>query len=191
MHGETFKAKKIREKNRDSQFGEKFYKDLIKLPGLDIGPKNYGNPYGLTCVDLDYPGYDGVTLPFETSSQETVYSSHCLEHIEDWAKAINEWWRVLKIGGHLIVTVPHQYLYEKKKSLPSNFNKDHKRLYTPWLLMNQIEFSLPGPNTWRLVYLRDCDEDFDYSIGPKSHSKGRYEIECVIKKITRPNWSLC
>jgi hypothetical protein len=36
-------------------------------------------------IDIDYPGYDGVRLPFDDDSQDAVFSSHCLEHIDDYA----------------------------------------------------------------------------------------------------------
>ena len=65
---------------------------------LDIGFKG-GGVYtsgvvpileGAVGVDLDYPGYDGMTLPFGTGTQDTVYSSHCLEHIPDFIRAMQE-----------------------------------------------------------------------------------------------------
>ena len=34
---------------------------------------------GAIGVDLDYPGYDGATLPFPNESQDAVYSAHSLE----------------------------------------------------------------------------------------------------------------
>src|SRR3954451_8182591 len=72
-------------------------------------------------IDLDYPGYDGVHLPFPDETQDSVYSSHCLEHIDDWRASLREWHRVTKIGGFIILTVPHQHLYEKRRELPSRW----------------------------------------------------------------------
>jgi SAM-dependent methyltransferase len=137
---------------------------------LDIGYKGYTSD-ALTIVpqaigiDLDYPGYDGRILPFSDASQDAVYSSHCLEHIADYRHAIGEWFRVLKPGGYLIIVVPHQFLYEKRTGLPSRWNEDHKRFYTPASLMAEIERSLL-PNAYRLRHLVDNDLDYDYAIGP-------------------------
>ncbi len=41
-----------------------------------------------------------------------VFSSHTLEHIENWQSALKEWWRLVKHGGHLILYLPHPVLYE-------------------------------------------------------------------------------
>lgn len=177
----------------DRRSKEGFYK-YLEGTGLDIGYKGsvkdadpiVNNAIG---IDTDYPGYDGVHLPFASETRDFVYNSHCLEHIKDWKEAIREWMRVVKIGGYLIITVPHMYLYEKKASLPSRWNGDHKRFYTPGSLMIEVENAL-SPNSYRVVYLKDCDEGFDYNIGPTNHSCGEYQIELVLKKIKCPNWEI-
>ncbi len=70
---------------------------------------------------MDYPGYDGLRLPFPNDSQDAVYSSHCLEHIPNSNAALAEWYRVLRLGGYIVLAVPHQWLYERKATVPSRF----------------------------------------------------------------------
>jgi hypothetical protein len=139
-------------------------------------------------VELDYPGYDGVHLPFEDGSQDAVFASHCLEHIDDWKTILADWFRVLKIGGYLVIAVPHHQLYERKAYLPSRFNGNHKRFYTPRSLMAEIETALPL-GAWRLRSLRDIDEGFRYDVPPEVHPKGCYEIELVVEKIRTPGYA--
>jgi SAM-dependent methyltransferase len=179
------------QKGHDARRRSGFYAHFLSGPAvLDIGFRG-GHPRAepITAnaigVELDYPGYDGRTLPFPAESQDAVFSSHCLEHIDDYRQALSEWYRVLKIGGYLIIAVPHQYLYERKPTLPSIFNPDHKRLYTPQSLLREIEDSIPIDG-YRLRSLRDNDEDFDYTIAPSEHARGMYEIELVLQKIARP-----
>ena len=136
-------------------------------------------------VDLNYPGYDGTHLPFASESQDAVYSSHCLEHISDARASLFDWFRVLKTGGFLIVVVPHYQLYDKAFSFPTFYNNDHKRLYHPGLLLNELHQALPV-GSWRLRHCRDNDEGFDYNLPVNAHSVGCYEIECVIEKIAQP-----
>jgi SAM-dependent methyltransferase len=136
-------------------------------------------------IELDYPGYDGVSLPFEDGSQDAVFASHTLEHIEDHRTALAEWFRVLKVGGYLVVAVPHQYLYERKSALPSRFNGDHKRFYTPASLLREIEEAL-RPGCYRIRSLRDIDDGFAYDLPPERNPVGCYEIEAVVEKILPP-----
>ena len=138
-------------------------------------------------IDLGYPGYDGNTLPFPDASQDAVFASHVLEHIEDWAASLADWYRVLKIGGHMVIAVPHRDLYERKATLPSRFNLDHKRFYTPASLLNEIEEALPVGG-YRIRSLRDIDEGFDYAVPPDRHAAGCYEIELVLQKIKIPEY---
>jgi SAM-dependent methyltransferase len=161
---------------------------------LDIGYRGYIDnaipvvPQAIG-VELDYPGYDGRTLPFADHTQDAVFASHCLEHIEDYRNAFREWHRVLKIGGFIVIAVPHKFLYEKRTGLPSRWNEDHKRFYTPASLMAEVEASLP-PNTYRLRHLIDNDFGYDYTIPPSRHAGGCYEIELVLERIVPPAWQL-
>lgn len=162
--------------------------------GLDIGYAGYVEgtvPILETAIgiDLNYSGYDGTTLPFNSESQDYVYSSHCLEHIQDYKASIVDWFRVLKTNGYMIIAVPHQYLYEKKLTLPSVWNEGHLRFYTPSSLLKEIEESLQ-PNSYRVRLLEDGDNQFNYNIVPPAHSEGQYEITLVIQKIIPPEWKL-
>jgi SAM-dependent methyltransferase len=142
-----------------------------------------------TGVDRDYPGYDGVRLPFADATQDAVHSSHCLEHLPDYRAAIAEWFRVLKIGGYLVLTVPHRWLYERKPTPTSRFGgNQHLRFYTVGSLAAEIEASLP-PGNYRIRVLRDNDDNFDYSIPPELHAEGCYEIELVLQKIALPAYA--
>ena len=161
---------------------------------LDIGYKGYESdvlpivPQAIG-VDLDYPGYDGEMLPFATASQDAVFSSHCLEHVKDARATIREWFRVLRIGGFLVVCVPHQYLYERRIELPSPWNLDHRRFYTPATLMADVEAALE-PNSYRVRHLIDNDLGYDYAIPLHQHPGGCYEIELVLERIAPPVWRL-
>lgn len=139
-------------------------------------------------VDLDFPGYDGMKLPFADESVDAIFTSHVLEHVENYKNTIQNWYRVLKIGGYIVCIVPHQYLYEKRPHLPSRWNIDHKRFYTPGSLLLEFEESLQ-PNSYRVRHLCDNDLWFDYNRGPDEHSYGCYEIELVIEKIKGPYWN--
>jgi len=172
-----------------------FYDRFMRGEGLDIGYKgSIGEQAeavlpGAIGVDLGYPGYDGTKLPFADESKDYVFASHVLEHIPNHLEALREWFRVIKVGGYVIITVPHQYLYEKKLSFPSNFNRGHVHYFRPHTLLQSIDYSLT-PNTWRVRHMIDNDRGYNYSIPPEKHCGGAMEIECVIQKIVKPAWEL-
>jgi SAM-dependent methyltransferase len=184
-------ARKTYAAKLDDGFIKKY---LSGMAILDIGYKGYENnvvpivPQAIG-IDVDYPGYDGRRLPFPDRSQDAVFSSHCLEHVENARAAVNEWFRVLKTDGFLVLCVPHQHLYERKSTPPSMWNPDHRRFYTPATLLADIEGALE-PNTYRLRHLADNDAHYDYSIPPDQHPAGCYEIELVIQRIKQPAWGL-
>lgn len=181
--GETSKTYQIK---IDSGFLDKYLSgdNILEIGhrgGTDV-QTDLGIVPNATGVDIGFPGYDGIHLPFDDYSQDAVYSSHCLEHIDDYKNALREWFRVIKIYGYLIIAVPHYQLYEKKNTPPSRYNPDHKRFYHPGRLLNEIYESLPK-GEWRLRQCEDHDIGFDYSIPANVHSVGTYEIECVIQKL--------
>lgn len=138
-------------------------------------------------VDVGYPGYEGATFPFADASFDAIYSSHCFEHIGDWLGVLRDWYRLLKVGGFLVIVVPHQLLFERKRSLPSPINPDHKRFYTPRSLLGEIETAF-AENSYRVRHLVENDKGFDYSIMPYQGTDGCYEIELVIEKLAKPFW---
>lgn len=116
-----------------------------------------------------------------------VYSSHCLEHLSNPITALNNWFRILKTNGYLILYIPHRDLYEKKKELPSRWNLDHKNFFLPYedeepntlgLLscLNKTDYK------FEVIYIKTCD--FNHTItNPLLHSNGEYSIECIVKKL--------
>lgn len=182
------------EKAHEVRVSSGFYKAYMSGQGLDVGYDGGVKdsvPVLETAigVDLNYPNYDGTRLPFDNESKDYIYSSHCLEHIVNPTEVIQDWFRVIKVGGYLVIVVPHQFLYEKKLRPPSMYNRDHKMFLTPAKLLFLVENSLE-PNSYRIVHMRDNDMGYNYNLPPTNHSQGCYEIECVIKKINKPNWEL-
>ncbi len=131
----------------------------------------------------------GFALPFPDASQDAVYSSHCLEHIADYRAVLQDWFRTLKVGGYLVIIVPHKFLFERKRDLPSRWNKEHRRYYTPSSFMREIEETF-DPNSYRIRHLVDNDLGFDYSLTPLHGGIGYFEIELVLEKLPKPGWEL-
>ena len=81
----------------------------------------------------------------ESESQDFVFSSHLLEHIDDYAAALKEWWRVIKPGGYLVLYLPHKDLYPNKGEEGSN--PDHKHDFMP----TDIKAAMRDLGGWSLL----------------------------------------
>jgi len=83
---------------------------------------------------------------FADRSFDSVFSSHVLEHIEDTEKTLREWWRVVKVGGHLTLYLPHRDHYPRMGQPGSN--NDHKHDFAP---EDIVEIMAKMPGGWDLV----------------------------------------
>jgi len=121
-------------------------------------------------------------------SFEVVWASHVLEHMKNPSVAIQNWWRILKPGGTMVINVPSKWLYEKRNEPPSRWNGEH---YTFWLLdreeppftrslFKEVTENTPGGE---LLLLRVLDEGW-VSNGPDVHSGGEYSLEAVVRKLS-------
>ena len=75
--------------------------------GLDIGAGYWPLP-GSTPIDNEVgSGAANRIEDIQNESQDYVFSSHCLEHILEWEKALDTWISKIKPGGILFLYLPH------------------------------------------------------------------------------------
>lgn len=117
----------------------------VQLFGIQMNP------------DLTVPDCSKLPL-FASSSMDFVFSSHLLEHIEDFEAALKEWWRIIKSGGHLCLYVPHRDLYPNIGV--DGANPDHKHDFSQEQLVSAME-DIGG---WDLLRNEKRDQDREYSI---------------------------
>ncbi len=105
--------------------------------GLDIGAgpdglSRYCGVFPLLHAVRDWDLADGdaqYLAGVADASVDFVHASHCLEHMRDPRVALSHWLRVVRPGGHVIVTVPDEDMYEAGV-WPSRRNSDHKWTFT-------------------------------------------------------------
>ncbi|AMV25176.1 hypothetical protein VT84_12325 [Gemmata sp. SH-PL17] len=79
---------------------------------------------------FDAPDGDAQDLArYPDARFDFLHSSHCLEHLRDPFAALANWVRVVRPGGHLVVLVPDEDLYEQGV-WPSTFNAEHRHTFT-------------------------------------------------------------
>lgn len=135
--------------------------------GLDLGAGDFRIlPHATTVDNMHHAQFgfnqkpdvlcDVSTLSvFSSQSQDWVFSSHTLEHIEDTAAALKEWWRVIKPNGYLVLYLPHKDFYPNIGE--DHANPDHKHDFVPDDVIAKM------PNGWDLIEKQDRNEDQEYS----------------------------
>lgn len=118
-----------------SQFAIPFAKHICDGVGYDIGcmKEEWSFP-GSIPIDLDFNDpYDANNLPKE--EVDYIFSSHCLEHVDDWVKTMDYWYTQLRCGGTLFLYLPD---YSQEYWRPWN-NRKHKHIFTPKILEDYMK----------------------------------------------------
>jgi SAM-dependent methyltransferase len=75
--------------------------------GIDIGAGFWQLPNAIPVDIKQGPGLGKAVEDFADGSLDYVFSSHCLEHIEDWQNALSQWVDKLHSNGILFLYLPH------------------------------------------------------------------------------------
>lgn len=120
----------------------------------EIDAQLFGMP---VHADVKVKSADNLSI-FGSASMDFVYSSHLLEHMEDPLKSLKEWWRVVKVGGYLVLYLPHDTLYPKVGE--PGANEDHKHNLNEDIVS---EWMFQVDSGWDLVNCQVRDQDDEYS----------------------------
>lgn len=169
--------------NRRIENGD--FKKFFAGLGIDIGCGH--DPVTPNCALFDKEQGDAQDMSgFLPGAFDWVHSSHCLEHLDRPDVALKQWWRLIRPGGHLIVTVPDVALYEKWE-FPSRFNSDHKHHFCFASLLDLFT-TLEG---CQLVRIQLNDEGFDYEDleSDQTRKGAQAEIEVIARKVVNRFWA--
>ena len=126
----------------DTIHSETSYRSHLLKPycqgnGIDIGSQ--GSPVNINSIQIEYDRLrfaddvpihlecDGTqNLPFKDNVLDYVYSSHLIEDYVDWTPILNEWNRMIKINGHVVIMVPDHVNFRECVSKGQADNLNHK-----------------------------------------------------------------
>lgn len=151
--------------------------DPIRVPGVLLFDKEQGD-----CNVLD--------KYFAPDTFDFLHSSNCLEHVFNAHDALGRWIKVVKPGGHLVITIPESTLYGDMlwKKGP-RYNDDHKSTFSvyhkgspaprhyhipTWIPQVEKEFGV------KCLLQRLVDTNYDYSVMFTRDQTFRFEdgVEC-------------
>ena len=105
----------------------------------------------------------------EVAGYDCVHSSHSLEHMLDPPNALQRWWRLVRPGGHMILVVPEEDLYEQG-NWPSLFNREHTCTFrldreTTWSpRSHEIRSLLEALPALAIVHAEVQDHGYDHAL---------------------------
>lgn len=111
-----------------------FAKQFCKGKGLDIGGLiDCHFPEAQIINIIENNGYDAYNLP--SGKYDYIFSSHTLEHLFDYVKALEYWKFMLTEKGCLFLYLPHP---EMEYWLPQN-NKKHLHIFYPEMMEKTLK----------------------------------------------------
>jgi SAM-dependent methyltransferase len=190
---ETSKA--VQRRLHDPNFISRYFKGR----GIDIGAGNdplpaYGELFPLMggCLAWDKENGDAELMEGCVEGEfDFVHASHVLEDMRNPQAALARWFTLVKPGGHLILTVPDEDMYEQGV-FPSQFNADHKWTFTIYKERSWNErsrnllglISLLGPAA-DLIKIEQLTGTYRFGLPRQDQTRtpiGEAAIEIIIRK---------
>lgn len=140
-----------------ARFALPFAQEFCKGHGLDVGYNRveWKFPGAIGVDPAINPEFDAMNLPSNENNIELedwqwnyIFSSHCLEHLNDWVNVLNYWQTMIKRGGTLFLYLPH---YSQEYWRPWH-NRKHCNILTPEMLTDY--FKATG---WALSFVSGPD----------------------------------
>lgn len=108
--------------------------------GIDIGCgsdpiSNFAEFYPLITEMMNWDLEQGDATHLHDVDDESfdfVHSSHSLEHMSDPRVAMKNWIRVMKPGGHMVLLLPDEDMFEQGVWPSEYTNGDHLTSWTIW-----------------------------------------------------------
>ena len=166
-------------RGRGMDIGAGMFKVLPQAISIDNGHHEMFGHY--IKPDFVVGSADDMSM-FASQSQDYIYSSHLLEHMEDPAKALKEWWRLIRIKGVMVLYLPHEDLYPKVGE--NGANPDHKHN----LNEEKVVEWMKKIGSWDLERCEQRNEDDEYSflmVFRKLDGKNRHLTSYTTPKPTK------
>ena len=116
-----------------AQFVIPYAKHICNGVGIDVGCSKIEWAYpGALIVEPTINGYDALNFPYD--NLDYIFSSHCLEHVNNWVDVLDYWTTKLKSNGVLFLYLPD---YTQEYWRPWN-NRKHKNIFTSEIIKDYL-----------------------------------------------------
>lgn len=109
----------------------KIENDYDRWYQLAITSENEANSFP---IDPIINKYNALNFPENCKDLDYIFSSHCLEHVDNWVGVLDYWTSNLKKGGVLFLYLPD---YSQVYWRPWN-NRKHLTIFTPQIIEDYL-----------------------------------------------------
>lgn len=125
--------------------------------------RKYGHAHEVN-IPIQWKG-DARALPFKDGTLSFCYSSHLIEDFENWQGVLEEFTRVIKPGGYLIIMAPDRERFRAAVAAGQGDNLSHRHEFhvgelTNWALQHggfQVIFDqltlVRGVNDYNILFV--------------------------------------
>jgi SAM-dependent methyltransferase len=140
-----------------AQFAFPFALQVCKGIGVDVGcgRLEWCLPRAKPIDPLLDNRFDAFYFPIWLSNLDFIFSSHCLEHLPDWVKALDYWTSRLQSGGILFLYLPH---YNQEYWRPWNDRK-HLHIFTAEIIRDYML-----ANGYKNIFWSERDLNYSFMI---------------------------
>jgi predicted SAM-dependent methyltransferase len=138
-----------------AQFIIPFAKYFCEGVGYDIGcgKKEWALPNAIPIDEKFNDSYTALNLPKQ--NVDFIFSSHCLEHIDDWVSVMDYWYDTLREGGILFLYLPH---YDQVYWRVWN-NRKHKHNFTSAIILDYMK-----NKGYKNIFIGEKDLNYSFAI---------------------------
>jgi SAM-dependent methyltransferase len=132
-----------------AQFAFPFAKKVCTGIGVDVGcmKKEWSFPNSIP-VDISFSdGLHALNLP---DNLDYIFSSHCLEHLDNWVTVLEYWYSRLKVGGHV-------FLYLPDMNSQIYWRPWHNRKHIHYLFPELLRLYGQDSHLWESYYVSQTD----------------------------------
>ena len=134
-----------------SRFCFPFAQEICKGNGVDVGCNNNNWKFpNAFPIDPNINQYDALNFPNFEYQLDYIFSSHCLEHINQWVNVLDYWHSKLRVGGVLFLYLPDF----SQKYWRGWHNRKHVNMFTPEIIKT---YFLDQPDKWENVFCSGVD----------------------------------
>ena len=142
---------KFQSSGNAARFVKSFAEEVCIGYGIDIGCNRMDWCFkGATPIDPALNEHSAMDIPFVNNSLDYIHSSHCLEHLDDWIRALDYWHSKLKSSGVMFL-----YLPDFSQTYWRGWhNTKHRHSFTPKIVGSYFK---DQPDLWKNTFVSGVD----------------------------------